>query len=111
MLLTIPIRKKLLKQADAVSDFLKHGYSHHIDMDSNPFRDSRRALVGISALNDAASAEPVPSESVNNGEEKLGTLSTKCDMFFKLFQFVQNIKEAIGTTYNGLKVVMEDAAG
>lgn len=33
-------RKLLLKQAEAVADFLKHGYSHHVDCDTDQAHNS-----------------------------------------------------------------------
>lgn len=42
----ITTRKSFVKQADAFSDFLKYGYSYHVDMDNYPFHNSIQDLVG-----------------------------------------------------------------
>lgn len=41
-------RKKIIGQADAACNFLKHGYSHHTEVDKDTAQDASRALVGIS---------------------------------------------------------------
>lgn len=46
-------RKQLFKDVKAVSDYLKHGYMHHVDMDPDPEYAIRPALLAAPTLSNA----------------------------------------------------------
>lgn len=91
----VRIQKLLIKQLKAVSNFLKFGFSSHIDKDNDPVYDSRRALV---MSKDGGS---VDVNDIRNGSNYLDCL--------KPFQLIDNIRSYVDQENYGVKVVLDDA--
>lgn len=77
-------RKLLTKQVDAVSDYLKHGYLQHVDMDSDPAHASTPSLLPgpverIQRRNGAPSVPAVNMEGVGDGSGMSLTLDEDRD--------------------------------
>ena len=99
-------QSQLVEQLTAVSDFLKHGYSTHLDTDSDFVHETRRALVGRACNDSDGSSSTSQGRNRNAGPTSDRSSCMDC---LKPFQVIENIRKHVPRTDSGILEVLQDA--